>query len=1774
MRMECSAKDCSSAGTTTKHGSTPAARPTPAAQLVLPACASRKHPPSVRSFRHAVPQQHAALSLRPVSSGLDRSSGLVQASSTGGYHGNAEVYRQRSIIKPNASFAQAGMLARPSAIAHYASYNPTSTIRINGNGGSHALPGSSSGGLVGRTGHSGGPQPLPPSPTNGTIVPGENVPLPTSGPPKKRHRGWSPSSPPAAGTSALGPHSHGQLSNRTEGVMAVPALHPAVPAPLPSTLTIPPGESVVIPDRLTDNCRTRPVILIGHGTLPYLYGNVGDIVVSPVLMSCFSAPQYSSKVLDQLGLTPGASPSLETLMLLTVHYLAQLAPDRAPMREELDQALLQLHRLASSSTSDSTGAPPPFLSQLAAVAPSQLPWLARLAACPAGGALRVLVTPCSLGEGLAETLQTLARGQVAGEAPPPRYVVVICASCSRGSEFCVLVTGPLQARALSEGMLTTADSMKEIGYELITGKAGVLTAYFQSALPDVDLDALLDRCRQERNGFVLSPFPERTARWIREEEAAALLPVGSPAISAEEFHLFPAQLAAARKLLSQVCAVADSGSQNLDLGRFGRVDFLVLVPPSEVLLQQTLRRLRLSGVLADLGLEERGSGSTRSERYVACLDGDGPARLEAFLRRVRQHPYTLFVLIHDHAHSDLSSAVCGPGLHGEAHLGLADRLVNCREARESPNLLVLQVSCCPYGLQTQNARISPYNEVYWPSDSSTEVSLPDSLVYFGLANYLKVIQPGCRPPPLRYDDAYESMADSLLERFPRLHSEVIRAYLLIRQYTATLAWLAARRKPTKAKATDAPTAETLQVLAGLVHHGDPSGYGHMLLLRLPSVQLARVAFERLRHARDSLGLQFCFEVLLTTPTSAGFTLAPHFLQRLRVWRGIDKSDWLPKTFQDLEGLPCILLLSGTSPMGETFPRSLQFCDLRLLTMGSLTRSGLEQELGVTFRYVSRQNASTPCHRPQDSHVEQSTRSREVHQGSPQSSMGLTSTENSASPASSDDSIPKSSGGSSDGKAADSEGSSPAECSPATTTTSPVLSTDAKRNGHLSSGIHVEPKELDASGISGQSPHTTDPYTSDQKPSPILPACIIVPKAAYSVLRSGSPPLYLLLPAATNVGWATHLRPPPAEDATPQQASTYYRQWSVARQQHCDHDNRPAEGVSGCFHPRRLLLSGPPQIGKTGAYLQFLRVLNRMLIRLQEVDIYDEGDLECGLAEDSCLVPQSGKRWPDLEAFSKLTFDPRPMNSKYRDASPLYTPVKASRVAGWLAGVPEESGAGQMSKRRTVSVMLSRFAVHNTFHHCEICHAYMEPALGVPASALYTFSLSRCLLGEDIQLHILVPPSQERYFMFTPQGRQVDSLRLPVITDPVGEVLRSPVFTPTTGRHEQGLLNLFHALEGSPVPHLLVVHERELPAYQRYWPNHCILALPRELDHSGIGAARLLVQELCRQNLERERARHRALGARNQDVWPFVVLLDDSCVMFYETDSNAGTSADLRNVSLKRVLLRLEEMPNITRFAMCGVRRWSGCQASRSRGNLSFSRCHLHDLVLLNADVTRTISYDQHRFSCEDVDFNLRASAEGLLLCRFNSFSVMKKQILVGGQSDFPIQAKLSVAAPVGPTSPAQFVCQPDSEYTFLSAPPHFLLERYLRHRGPKLYPLAAQCPDNPVLAVDCYLDLGPQVTICTMSSRPDAVRPAGGAVTFSGLLLYLCDSSVTPGFLRVFKFLQGATLCLVCQDRSSLRQAVVRLELEEEWQCRLRDEFQTANCPEERPLFFLTGRRA
>ncbi|KAJ8337349.1 hypothetical protein SKAU_G00385690 [Synaphobranchus kaupii] len=536
------------------------------------------------------------------------------------------------------------------------------------------------------------------------------------------------------------------------------------------------------------------------------------------------------------------------------------------------------------------------------------------------------------------------------------------------------------------------------------------------------------------------------------------------------------------------------------------------------------------------------------------------------------------------------------------------------------------------------------------------------------------------------------------------------------------------------------------------------------------------------------------------------------------------------------------------------------------------------------------------------------------------------------------------------------------------------------------------------------------------------------------------------------------------------------------------------------------------VGKTGAYLHFLRVLFRMLIRLQEVEVYDEDELGAGQSSES---KQEGP-----------------------------------------------------AKHGTMSVMLTKFAAHNAFHHCDQCHHYREagPVTQVSDYTFHSYTVSSPRLAEELQLHFLIPKSKEHHFIFSQQGRHLESIRLPLVSDKGPDLLKSPIFTPTRGRQEHGLLNIFHAMEGAAHLHILVVKEYEMPLYRKYWPNHILLVLPAAFNSSGVGAARFLIKELSHHNLERERSRQEAQGRRRKDVWPFVVMMDDSCVLW-----NAHQPEEQSSVSLKAVLQHLEATPKITLYALCGVRKWSS-QLTARRLASPFSRCHLHHFVMLNVDLTQNVQYDLNRYTCEEVDFNLQAHSSGLLLCRFNSFSLMKKRIPSGGHRDFSVTPKILVSESPAPISPSQYVCAPDSEHVLLAAPPHFLLEKFLQHSGHRLFPKAVRNHSHPVLSIDSYLNIGPEVLVCYMSSRPQSVCVDHRGVVFSGLLLYLADSFVVPSLLSKFRFLKGATLCVISQDRSSLRQTIVRLELEDEWQFRLRDEFQTANCSEDQPLYFLTGR--
>lgn len=67
----------------------------------------------------------------------------------------------------------------------------------------------------------------------------------------------------------------------------------------------------------------------------------------------------------------------------------------------------------------------------------------------------------------------------------------------------------------------------------------------------------------------------------------------------------------------------------------------------------------------------------------------------------------------------------------------------------------------------------------------------------------------------------------------------------------------------------------------------------------------------------------------------------------------------------------------------------------------------------------------------------------------------------------------------------------------------------------------------------------------------------------------------------------------------------------------------------------------------------------------------------------------------------------------------------------------------------------------------------------------------------------------------------------------------------------------------------------------------------------------------------------------------------------------------RNVSLKHIMQHIEASPDITHYALIGMRKWS----SKTRGREvqePFSRCHVHDFIILNVDLTQNVQYNQNR----------------------------------------------------------------------------------------------------------------------------------------------------------------------------------------------------------------------
>lgn len=75
----------------------------------------------------------------------------------------------------------------------------------------------------------------------------------------------------------------------------------------------------------------------------------------------------------------------------------------------------------------------------------------------------------------------------------------------------------------------------------------------------------------------------------------------------------------------------------------------------------------------------------------------------------------------------------------------------------------------------------------------------------------------------------------------------------------------------------------------------------------------------------------------------------------------------------------------------------------------------------------------------------------------------------------------------------------------------------------------------------------------------------------------------------------------------------------------------------------------------------------MLIRLLEVDVYDEEEIGEDLQEPSSGSPNTITRWPDVEEIRKMPFDHCPRDPKFRHSSLLYSKkMPTGNTYNWLS----------------------------------------------------------------------------------------------------------------------------------------------------------------------------------------------------------------------------------------------------------------------------------------------------------------------------------------------------------------------------------------------------------------------------------------------------------------------------------------------------------------------------
>lgn len=220
-----------------------------------------------------------------------------------------------------------------------------------------------------------------------------------------------------------------------------------------------------------------------------------------------------------------------------------------------------------------------------------------------------------------------------------------------------------------------------------------------------------------------------------------------------------------------------------------------------------------------------------------------------------------------------------------------------------------------------------------------------------------------------------------------------------------------------------------------------------------------------------------------------------------------------------------------------------------------------------------------------------------------------------------------------------------------------------------------------------------------------------------------------------------------------------------------------------------------------AVLHFIQLLHNTLQKLQRVDVYDE-------APDTMNadIPTSEMDHPSYKIMSKIPFNSSLIGARFSSVSVIHQATeKAEKQNSNLTNGAVNDVTSDVSKiddvtvkdPPTSSVMMSSFAAYDSYHHCDACKNYRE---GLGPSLFTKHVLT---LGTGEQLTFVIPSTRREWFVFNEQN-ELQTLKLPIVTRKSNtegwkiasrhseRVMKSPVFTPSIRRSEQGTASFsFH-----------------------------------------------------------------------------------------------------------------------------------------------------------------------------------------------------------------------------------------------------------------------------------------------------------------------------------------------------------------------------------------------